>query len=320
VRPERELIDEIIRLVSEDPHGLLKLGRDDASARRLEEGIYVFKMDMVSSSADLLPGMSLRQLAKKCVVANFSDIASKGARPLLFMCSLGLPEDMGDEEFTSIFEGFEEAMRKYGTYLIGGDLGESKELVISGFAFGRVERRLVGRGGSRPGDIVMTTGSFGLTWLGFKHLLEGLELPEGLRRRALRAVYEPEARVEEGIIISSYATSTVDSSDGLYWSLKELSRASGNGFLIEELPLDEEVRLFLGESSISATFHGGEEYEIVFTVREEDSDKVKDELTVLGVEPIKIGRVVEGEGIHLRAGDSLIEVPEGGWEHFRGLK
>ncbi|MEM0016882.1 MAG: thiamine-phosphate kinase [Candidatus Korarchaeum sp.] len=320
VRPERELIDEIMKLVKEDPGELLKLGRDDASARELERGVYIFKMDMVSSSTDLLPGMSLSQLAKKCVTANFSDIASKGGRPVLFMSSVGLPRDLSDEDFLSIFRGFEEAMRKYGTHLVGGDLGESKEIVISGFALGRVEVRLVGRGGAKPGDVLMTTGCFGLTWLGFKHLLEGLEIPERLKEDVLRAVYEPEAKVEEGIAISRYASSTIDSSDGLYWSLRELSRASGLGFLVEDLPLDERVREYLECKEmdvIEATFHGGEEYEIVFTVREDLVREVTEELELLNLEPLRIGRVIEHEGIYLRVGDGTLEVPEGGWEHFR---
>lgn len=320
MRAERELVDEIMRIVMEDPRELLRLGRDDASARELDRGVYIFKMDMVSSSTDLLPGMSLSQLAKKCVTANFSDIASKGGRPLIFMASLGLPRDLSDEEFSSIFRGFEEAMRKYGTYLVGGDLGEAKELIISGFAFGRAEGRLVGRGGARPGEVVMTTGAFGLTWLGFKHLLEGLELPDPLREDALRAVYEPEARVEEGIVISRYATSTVDSSDGLYWSLKELSRASGHGFLVEEIPLDERVRRYLsgrGMDLIEAAFHGGDEYEIVFTLREERVRDVRESLESLGLSPLRIGRVIEGEGVYLRTEEGIIEVPRGGWEHFR---
>lgn len=323
VRPERELIDEIIDIVSEDPEGLLKLGRDDASARKLGEGVYVFKMDMVSSSTDLLPGMSLRQLAKKCVVSNFSDVASKGARPLIFMTSIGLPSHLSDEDFRSIFLGLEDAMRKYGTYLIGGDLGESEEVVISGFAFGKVVKRLVERRGAKPGDLIATTGPFGFTWFGFKYLLEGMELPEWLKSKALKSVYEPEARVEEGIAISNYATSSIDSSDGLYWSLKELSRASGYGFLVEYLPLDEEVRSYIREEGIDpvgAVFHGGEEYEIVFTVEEERLSELRDELLSLGADLLLIGRVIEPAGVYLRVDGACVEVPEGGWEHFRRSK
>ncbi|MCS7102719.1 MAG: thiamine-phosphate kinase [Candidatus Korarchaeum sp.] len=322
MRPERELVDEIVKIITEDPEELLKLGRDDASARELKRGVYIFKMDMVTSSTDLLPGMSLSQLAKKCVTANFSDIASKGGRPVLFMSSLGLPRKLTDEDFLSIFRGLEEAMRRYGTYLVGGDLSESKEIVISGFAFGKVEGKLVGRNGAKPGDILMTTGSFGLTWLGFKHLLEGLDVPDQLKEDVLRAVYEPEAKVEEGIVISRYATSTIDSSDGLYWSLKELSRASGHGFLVEELPLDERVKEYLklkDADIVEAAFHGGEEYEIVFTVREELIREVTEELEPLGLEPLRIGRVIEREGVYLRIGNDILEVPEGGWEHFREL-
>ncbi len=320
MRPERELIDLIREIISRDPEELLEPGRDDASARRLVDGIYVFNTDMVAEATDLLPGMSLRQLARKCVVSNFSDLAAKGAKPLFFMASAGLSRDMGDEEFISMVKGLEEGSREFGAYFVGGDLGESRELVIAGFAVGKIERNLVRRSGAKPGDVLFTTGWFGLTWLAFQHLLRGMDLPDDVRVEALKAVYEPVARIREGITASAYASSSVDSSDGLYWSLEELSRASGYGFLVERIPLHPAVELLASKGRIDpveAAFHGGEEYEIVFSVPQDRVDALQEEFSEKGLSLIRIGRVVEDRGVFVRLDEEIEEVEEGGWEHFK---
>ncbi len=320
MRPERELIDLIREIVSVDPEELLEPGRDDASARRLSDGVYVFNTDMVAESTDLLPGMSLRQLARKCVVSNFSDLAAKGARPFFFMASAGLNRNMGDEEFISIVKGLEEGSREFGAYFVGGDLGESRELVIAGFAAGRIERRLVRRSGAKPGDVLFATGWFGLTWLAFQHLLGGMDLPADVRDEAVRAAYEPVARVEEGIVASAYASSSIDSSDGLYWSLEELSKASGYGFLVERIPLHPVAESLASKGRIDpveAAFHGGEEYEIVFTVPSDKIDALRREFDERGFALIRIGRVIEERGVFVELEGEVEEVEEGGWEHFR---
>ncbi len=320
MRPERELIDLIRGLLTRDPNEMLELGRDDASARRLSEGIYVFNTDMMTSSTDLLPGISLENFARKCVISNFSDLAAKGAKPIFFMASIGLPAYMNDADFTSIIGGLEKGSSDYGAYFTGGDLGESEELVIAGFSVGRVVSRLVSRKGSRPGDLIMTTGTFGLTWLGFQHLLRGMDLPSDLRELAIKSVYEPEAKVNEGILISRYATSSIDSSDGLYWSLKELSRASGNGFLVNKLPLDPKISKFLkrrGLDEMDAVFHGGEEYHIVFTVPKENLPSLAKEFSRRGYKLLEIGVVIDKPGVFISKENEIIEVTEGGWEHFR---
>ncbi len=315
MRREEELIKRIMGLVSKDEDELLGLGIDDASARKLSDGIYVFNVDSLTESSDLPPKMSLRDFGRKAVIFNYSDLAAKGAKPLFFMASLTMQPWRQDKDFEDVIMGIEEGVREYGTHLTGGDIGAGREINLTGLAVGRVVYRLVPRSGSSPGDLVYTTGSFGLTWLALKHLLEGLELPEGLKREALRAVFRPIARVEEGLTISKFATSCIDSSDGLYRSLFELMRASGNGFQIDRLPIDPQIEKFLerrGIDPIEPVFYGGEEFHLIFTVSKESFTTIERELGSKGYNPIRIGRVISERGIFYRGE----EVPPGGWLHF----
>ncbi|RLG42877.1 MAG: thiamine-phosphate kinase [Thermoproteota archaeon] len=320
VRPERELVDMLRKLLIRDPEGLLEIGRDDSSARSLVGGIYVFNTDMVVQSTDLLPGMSLGQLARKCVISNYSDLAAKGAKPLLFLASIGLPKDLEDKDFISIMRGLQRGVSEYDSYLSGGDISEANEVIIAGFAAGRVLRRLVSRKDAQPGDLIFTTGSFGLTSLAYMHLLEGMDLPPGLRDLVLRAVYEPVAKVEQGICISEFASSSTDSSDGLYWSLKELSRASGYGYVVDNLPIDKRILSFVERAGLDPTevvFHGGEEYELVFTVSPDKVSQLEEVFERRGWDLLKIGHVISEPGVFLKHNENFLEVREGGWEHFK---
>ncbi|RLG39882.1 MAG: thiamine-phosphate kinase, partial [Thermoproteota archaeon] len=277
---ERKLIELIMGLIRVNPKSLLKLGMDDAEAISLSDGIYVFNTDFVAESTDLLPGMTYWQLARKCIVANVADLAAKGAEVEGFLASVALPPDFSVKSFEEIFKGLDQGAAEYNSYLIGGDLGEAKEAVISVTAFGKVRKTLISRAGAKEGDLVVVTGFFGWNTLAFKALLEGLELPNTIKEKALEAVFMPKAPLQEGLILSELGgvTSAIDSSDGLYISLYHLSRTSNVGFLIERLPIEDELVKFLLRRNldiIETVFYGGEEFHLVFTVSPSSWERIK---------------------------------------------
>lgn len=321
---EREAI-EIIKSALEDTSEAYPPLGDDVSGWRLGGGLLaILKADMLVASTDVPPGMSLYQAARKAVVMNISDLAAKGARPLAILASLGLPRNLTEQDLLEMARGLNDGAREYGAYVIGGDTNECQELVIACYAFGICrESELVPRSGARPGDVLAVTGEFGLTYLGLKALIDGLALSPGLRERALEAVLMPKARLRVGLALtrSGLVTASVDSSDGLAWSLVELSRASKVGFVLEELPIRPDVAeeaMRLGLSPEEACLYGGEEYELVLTVRPGRLEEAMSIARSVGVELWPIGRAVKEQGIWLRKEDgSLKPVEARGWEHFR---
>ena len=179
-------------------------------------------------------------------------------------------------------KGFEVGAREYGGYVIGGDTNEASDIIINGVALGIAQKdRIIKREGASPGDILATTGPFGLTATAFKILLEGKEPPEGLRESLVESVYNPKARIQEGIALahSGAVTSSIDSSDGLAMSLYDLSKSSGVGFQVDDLPIPPEVMAYTNHHGLNPAhlaLYGGEEYELVFTVKKdllEDAQK-----------------------------------------------
>ena len=321
---ERGIIEIMLRHITPMP-GMPIPFWDDVMAISLGDGrAVVLNTDMLVWSTDVPRGMTHRQAARKAVVMNFSDLGAKGVRPTAFLSNLALPRDITIEAVEELAKGFEEGAREHGGYVIGGDTNEADDIIISGVAIGIAdEGALIKREGAKPGDVLATTGYFGDTAAAFKMLLEGYEAPKGLGMTILGSVYTPRARVEEGVALAEAgaATSSIDSSDGLARSLYDLSRSSGLGFRLTQLPSSQNARRFAEHNDLdpgALALYGGEEYELVFTVSPEQLGKARDVLRKVGCTLIEIGEATEEkEIIHVEDGVSR-PIERGGWDHFKG--
>jgi len=284
----------------------------------------VLKTDMLVGSTDIPPGMTLKQAARKAVVANVSDLAVKGVRPLAGVVALGLPANLSKQDVRDIAFGLARAAREYGFPLVGGDTNEAKDLTISIALFALAHKRdMVLRSGARPGDIVAVTGNFGDAAAGLKAVLEKKMRPSQLARPLYEAVFLPRAPLDLGLKLASSGavTASIDSSDGLAWSLHELSRSSHVGIRLDTVPVSNAAMKFAdlyGYDEKALALHGGEEYHLVLTVRPSRfaaaSRVAKGRLKPIGVV------TQEFRGVRLREDGKEIVIARKGWEHFKANK
>lgn len=320
---ERKVIDLIMSHLEVMPDMPIPFW-DDVSAVALRDGrLAILKTDMLVWTTDVPKGMTFYQAARKAVVMNISDLGAKGVQPTAVLISLGLPRDIGVTQVEEIAKGINDGAREYGAYLIGGDTCETREIIMSGMAFGVGDaKRIMRRDGARPGDILATTGLFGKTGAAFKILLENLLAPPDLGKDILDAVYMPQARVKEGLALSESGavTACMDSSDGLAISLHELSRSAHTGFMVKHLPLASEGKKFAELNAldpIDLVLYAGEEYELVFTVRPEMIRDARRALSAVGGNLIEIGTVTKSRKITLETETGLKTIKASGWEHFK---
>jgi len=320
---ERKIIDIVLGCLDPMPNMPVPFG-DDVSAVDIGRGrLAVIKTDMLVGKTDVPPGMSLRQAARKAVVMNISDLAAKGVQPIAVLASIGVPRGLNDKDIEQVGKGLNEGAREYNAYVLGGDTNEASDLVISCAAFGICEKRyLMKRSGAKPGDVVAVTGSFGKTASGLKILLEKLSAPPKIKRELVDAVLMPRARLKEGLALAQTRTVTasIDSSDGLAWSLHEISRASNVGFLLDELPVAEEAGEFARAHGLDPTelsLYGGEEYELVVTIKPRLWEKAKRAVEQVGATLTKIGLATKERNILLKIEEKTIPVEARGWEHFK---
>ncbi len=308
---------------------------DDAATVRTTPGtetvitadLLVEEIDFRRSTAPAL------LLGHKALAVSLSDIAAMGARPRWSLISIGVPEDVWQTEFVEhLYDGLTGLARQYDVQLIGGDTSRTPEkIVIDSIVLGECSAgTAVKRTGAKPGDQIFVTGSLGGAAAGLRLIERGAHLAEQnlgdddsqkIDHVLLRQL-RPEPRVGWGIVLGEerLATSMIDISDGLSSDLNHLCEASGAGALIESslLPIDHQVVELCGRRALDPlqlALHGGEDFELLFTVKPEIAAKLP--RRVDGVEITRIGEVRNrADGVKISEGSRVWELHPGGWKHF----
>lgn len=320
---ERRIIEIIASHLESMPNVPVPFG-DDVSAVTLDrKQVAVLKTDMLIGKTDVPPSMSLWQAGRKAVVMNISDFASKGVQPTAALVSLGLPRGFMQKEIEEIARGLNAAAREYGAYIIGGDTSEASDLIISVSLFGTTEKTgLMLRKGAKAGDILAVTGFFGKSAAGLRLLLNNCSASPHLRDVLLGAVCMPKARLKEGLALSrSRAVSaSIDSSDGLAWCLHELAKMSNTGFTVSSIPIADEVKRFAEFNHIDPlelALYGGEEYELVVTVKPESWVNAEAAVEAVGGCLLPIGKATRDTQLLLDVDGQKRTIEARGWEHFK---
>jgi thiamine-monophosphate kinase len=265
-----------------------------------------------------------RQLGRKSISVNLSDLAAMGARPRFYTVSLAVPRGISERWMLEFHEGLADRGNPAGAQLIGGDLSRSEEhIAISITALGEsLNSKVVYRSGGKAGDLVYVTGCLGRSAAGL-HLLQNGTRRAGSRfqRMALQAHQDPEARCAAGLWLaqSGFVRSMMDLSDGLSMDLPRLCAAGGVGadILISSLPVFQESARW-GCDPVELALHGGEDYELLFTIPSSKKAQLEKRYPDSLPPVTKIGRLSADAGrIGLIQPDKTrVPIPRRGFDHF----
>ncbi|GAB4329304.1 MAG: thiamine-phosphate kinase [Candidatus Zixiibacteriota bacterium] len=328
---EFNLIERIRAICGTDrsPDTILGIGDDAAVIRLAEDRALVATCDIQVEDVHFRwESITPSQLGRRSMAVNLSDIASMGATPAYALTSLAIPPSLPVTRFDKIFSGMHDELEEYGAFLIGGNLaGTAEKLVIDVFMWGMIDpARLLTRSGAQEGDAIFVTGALGSASAGLDVLARYGPSCSDEYVDVVRAHLEPRPRVREGVAIaqSGLATSMIDVSDGLAADIGHICDSSGVGVEIDEFQIPFDAVLFkiarTAEKDLREyTLYGGEDYELLFTVRSTDTDAMMRLAQDHGFAVRCIGRVVPKD-----AGRTLID-PQGtrhaldpkGWDHFQ---
>lgn len=245
----------------------------------------------------------LKHLGYKSVVVNLSDVYAMNATPTQITLSLGISNRFPVEALEEFYEGVYAACNTYGVDLVGGDTASSlKGFVISVTALGEVAAdKVVKRSGAKKGDLLCCSGSLGAAYLGLLFLerekkiwMENPNIQPDLEGEdyVIGRLLKPEARAD---MVQFFAaenikpTAMMDISDGLSSEILHICEQSGVGCTLyeEKIPIMEETRRAAYKFEIDPTacaLSGGEEYELLFTISQDDYEKVQkyEQISVIG--------------------------------------
>ena len=260
-------------------------------------------------------------IGHRALAVNLSDLAAMGARPRAALLSMALPASLEIEAFDGIVNGFLALAARYGVALIGGNITQTPgPMVLNVTAMGSAHRRkMLTRDGARAGDEVWVTGMLGDAAVGLLALQEDHTAAD-LTTRYLR----PDPRVRAGLLLgkNGVATSCMDLSDGLADGVRQIAQASSVGMTLDgsSIPIGQESREWLsrkGRDPIEVALRGGDDFELVFTVRPRQAGRLRAVRRHLGDLPItRIGVVTRAPRLVVKEGRGERELPEG-YEHFR---
>lgn len=315
------------------PETLLGVG-DDAAVLDGGKRRTVVSSDMLCEGIHFdLSYVPLKHLGYKAVVVNVSDICAMNAEPVAITVSMALSSRFSVEAVDALYEGIRKACEVYQIDLIGGDTTTSRAgLVLGVTAIGLAEpEALTTRTGAGPNDLVVVSGELGGAYMGLqvlereKHVFQAAPTAQpDLSDHAmiLERQLKPEARVDivrEMADLGLKPTSMIDVSDGLASEALHLSAQSGHGIRLyeEKLPIDqgtyETARAFDLDPTM-CMLSGGEDYELLFTIAQDDYEKVHNhpKLTVIGhmLADAEDRKLVTKNGVH-------VDLTAQGWD---GLK
>ncbi|MFZ0820117.1 MAG: thiamine-phosphate kinase [Candidatus Acidiferrales bacterium] len=291
-------------------------------------GDWVLSTDSFLEGVHFLPDVhSPGDIGYKALARATSDLAAMGAAPRFFLMSLALPSSRTGKWLDGFLKGMGDAAHELGMALIGGDTSRFSSLAINVTVSGRAgpsqgtgKRALSGetqvghlltRSGARPSDLIYVSGTLGAAQLGLEIILHGLDgkantprIPSG---RHWKGLLQPHLRPKVQLALGRWlagenpsrgpiASAAIDTSDGLSTDLNHICRSSGVGARIwaERIPavaVPESLRRHgFTLKSLELALHGGEDYQLLFTVPPVFARRLP--LALRGVKLTQIGEIV----------------------------
>ncbi|HLV64001.1 thiamine-phosphate kinase [Galbibacter sp.] len=327
------LINHLTNIFEIKHQSTVKAIGDDAAVLDFKSKQAVVTTDLLVEGVHFDLGyMPLKHLGYKSIIVNLSDVYAMNAKATQVTVSIALSNRFPLEAVEELYEGIKFACDLYKVDLIGGDTTSSnKGLLISVTAIGEINPEdVVYRSGAQPNDLLVVTGDVGGAYLGLQVLEREKQVFQVNPQNQpdldqysyiIERQLKPEARKDIPKLLKELGvkpTAMIDVSDGLSSEIIHICKQSkvGCNLYEDKIPLDPQTISTCEEFNISSTtvaLSGGEDYELLFTISQEDYPKIKanPSLTIIG------HMTQESEGMHLiTRANTKIPLQARGWNSF----
>jgi thiamine-monophosphate kinase len=334
---ERELIARIhAHLQAAPPWLLVGIGDDGAVIEPERNRLEVFTVDAIVEGIHFDSRFTPPDaIGHRALAVNLSDLAAMGATPRLCLLSMALPATLSCEDFDAIARALAALAAVHNIHVVGGNLTRSPgPLLIDVTAVGSVKRRgVLTRAGARAGDDIYITGSIGAGAAGLQALRADPDAsvdPDSQWGSCIQRYRYPQPRVRAGVLLgrNRAASACMDLSDGAADAARQIADASGVGMILQAdaLPLHDGARAWFeaaGVDPVIESLRGGDDYELLFTVRPRNRGRLRTMAKHSDVAITKVGVCTADGGVRLQrstdgAGGGPVEEPlPPGFGHFR---
>jgi thiamine-monophosphate kinase len=321
-------IARFFRPLAADFPGALGL-TDDAALIAVAAGQeLVVTTDAVVAGVHFLPDDAPRDIARKALRVNLSDLAAKGAIPLAYTLTLALGREVGDDWVEAFAGGLRDDQAEFGIALAGGDsVSSAGPIWASVTAFGLVKAgHMVRRGGAQPGDVVLVTGTIGDAALGLAIAQGRLDASDADKVALLDRYRLPRPRTALAAAIAEHAHAALDISDGLAADFGHLCRASNmrGQIAVPRIPLSPAAGRAVATdlSRLSDIIGGGDDYEVLMAAPAGSVPALHAAAAQAGIGLTEIGTIVgppggggAPEALFVDGDGRPVAIERAGWTH-----
>ncbi|MFQ5963746.1 MAG: thiamine-monophosphate kinase [Candidatus Scalinduaceae bacterium] len=293
-----------------DKNITIGIGDDCSSIKVNDNKVYLVTTDMLIEGTHFeLKKNTPKEIGRKSIACSVSDIAAMGCFPKYAVISICFHYNVKTKFAKELFMGMKKEADEYNIKIVGGDIVSGKKILAINVAiFGENDGLIpLTRSGARAGDIIMVTGTLGGSILR-KHI-----------------AFKP--RLREGLILNKkfHINSMIDVSDGLIADLNHILEESRVGAILYEdkIPISPDARRLArktGLSTLHHALHDGEDYELLFTLPNKESDKLV-ESRAFPIRVSKIGHIKKSIGLFIQnSNGKRKKIKPKGYEHFKENK
>jgi thiamine-monophosphate kinase len=321
---EESILEKVARAAKGKRVPGLRLGiGDDAALLRQRPGYEaILTCDWFLEGVHFLRGKHPADaVGWKCLARAVSDVAAMGGEAKCFLLGLALPSPLAGRWLDEFLGGLRRAARKFRCSLAGGDITRQERVRIQVTVVGEIRAgRARLRSGARPGNVVFVSGRLGEAEAGLRLLRRGRGQADAKDPRLRKHLYpEPRLALGRWLAEKRLATAMMDLSDGLSTDLARLCAASGVGARIEAERIPA-VRVLeridqRGAGALGLALHGGDDYELLFTVPRSRAGRMPKAFH--GVPLSAIGEITSARRVLLiEENGEACRLQTGGWDAF----
>ena len=262
----------------------------------------VTSTDTIVEGVDFFTNDSADSIAHKIICYNLSDISSMGATPYCFSLSLGLPKKISKKWLHTFSLKILKLQKKYKFFLLGGDIAQTKHIIISATFFGKISKsKIIRRDGAKINDDIWVTGSLGNSFAGLMLKKNIIKENDSIKKFFIQKYLYPNPCMI-GNNLRFIATSSIDISDGFFGDLDKLlyPKNLGANINIKSIPILPKLKnlIRLHRIKINRLLSAGDDYEILFTSNAKRRNYINSLSKKIKIKITKVGTIINKKGIY----------------------
>ena len=262
----------------------------------------VTSTDTIVEGVDFFTNDSADSIAHKIICYNLSDISSMGATPYCFSLSLGLPKKISKKLLHTFSLKILKLQKKYKFFLLGGDIAQTKHIIISATFFGKISKsKIIRRDGAKINDDIWVTGNLGNSFAGLMLKKNIIKENDSIKKFFIQKYLYPNPCMI-GNNLRFIATSSIDISDGFFGDLDKLlyPKNLGANINIKSIPILPKLKnlIRLHRIKINRLLSAGDDYEILFTSNAKRRNYINSLSKKIKIKITKVGTIINKKGIY----------------------